>query len=150
RLDIRQALSTMTFEGEPGIHRTQLRCSASMLARGFSVEETVQRILTATRRAAGDLAPRWNWRSEEHAVRKMCADWIKKHRDATMNIIADFKVPLPAALTEIGLADTFAGRHFQKLRYVRAWGKWFIWNGHLWQDDKTGIVEDMVRELCDE
>jgi hypothetical protein len=79
RIEIRQALAAMSFSGSPGIHDTQLRCSAAMLARGFSVEETVERILRATRRAAGEHAARWNWRAEEHAIRTMCATWLAKH-----------------------------------------------------------------------
>jgi putative DNA primase/helicase len=67
-----------------------------------------------------------------------------------MNIVSDFKVPLPTALTEIGLADTFAGRHFSKLRYVKAWGKWFVWDGRVWREDKTSYVVDLVRDLCEE
>src|SRR6266568_1418208 len=67
-----------------------------------------------------------------------------------MNVVSDFKVALPARMTEIALADTFAGRHFQKLRYVATWGKWVVWDGHVWREDMSLAALDLARDLCRE
>lgn len=56
--------------GNRSIHATQLRVSASMIARGYDDDEIVDRILRATEAAApGDA--KWNWGREESAIRGM-------------------------------------------------------------------------------
>lgn len=80
-IDVADRLAKMIFmgEGEHSIHQTQIQCSASMLARGATVDEVVPIILEATRVAAGSYGTRWNWRIEERNIRRDCEDWIKKH-----------------------------------------------------------------------
>ena len=42
---------------------------------------------------------------------------------------------LPPAFTEEALALRFAETHTDDLRYVAAWGKWYIWTGTQWRED---------------
>src|SRR5262249_46623328 len=46
--------------------------------------------------------------------------------------------------TEEALALLFAERHAHELRFVAAWGKWFRWNGHKWEDEKTLRAFDLA------
>lgn len=71
-IDIDAALAAMEHggSGDASIHATQLRVSASMIARGYEDDEIIDRILAATER----VAPRdkqWNWAAEERGIRKM-------------------------------------------------------------------------------
>ncbi len=77
-IDIDAELAAMNYgEGHNGIHPTQLRVSMSMIARGYDEEAIVERLLAATEKAApGD--QRWNWASEERAIRKMIATGRQK------------------------------------------------------------------------
>lgn len=52
--------------------------------------------------------------------------------------------------TEEALALLFAERHTHNLRFVAAWNKWFKWNGHKWEDEKTLYAFDLSRALCRE
>lgn len=80
-IDIEARLNGMMYmgAGESSIHQTQLECSASMLSSGMNVDEVVQILLDATKRAACEYGARWNWRREERNIRSMCDTWIKKH-----------------------------------------------------------------------
>ena len=77
-IDVEHRLETMRHKGqdETGIHATQLAVSASMLNAGADVEEVVEKLMEATRRAGED---HWNWAEEERNIRKMCASWLAKH-----------------------------------------------------------------------
>jgi hypothetical protein len=79
-VDVDARLEAMRYQGsgESSIHRSQLAVSAAMLNRGVSVNETVDRVLAATRKAAGREGERWNWAHEERDVRAMCASWARK------------------------------------------------------------------------
>jgi len=63
--------------------------------------------------------------------------------------IVDVEADAPP-FTERGLASLFAERHAHDLRYVAAWGKWFRWNGHKWEEEKTLYAFDLARALCGE
>jgi D5 N terminal like len=80
-IDVEQRLAAMRYQGagEDGIHATQVSVSAALLCRGEPVEEVVSTLLEATRAAAGPFGERWNWAREEHAIRRMCQDWLTKH-----------------------------------------------------------------------
>ena len=75
-LDVEQALAAMTYlgEGDSSIHQTQLRVSASLVAKGIDEDGIVSLLMEATRAAAGHHGSTWNWRREETAIRKMIAD----------------------------------------------------------------------------
>lgn len=71
-IDVDAALAAMAHgaSGDASIHLTQLRVSASMIARGHDDEEIVARILAATE-AAAPAGENWNWAREEAEIRKM-------------------------------------------------------------------------------
>lgn len=82
-IDIDAELDAMEHEGNGSvsIHETQLRVTASMVARGYETEEIVSLVLAATERAAPPNA-NWNWRREEKAIRGMIDGARKKSFDA--------------------------------------------------------------------
>jgi phage/plasmid-associated DNA primase len=71
-IDIDAELAAMVHGagGRNSIHATQLRVSASMIARGYDDDEIVDRIIAATEAAAPG-TERWNWAREEKAIRDM-------------------------------------------------------------------------------
>jgi hypothetical protein len=79
-VDVDGRLSAMRFQGagDSSIHQTQISTTAALLNQGASIDETVAKVLAATRAAAGDAGSRWNWHREEEDVRRMCADWQRK------------------------------------------------------------------------
>ena len=79
-VDVEARLASMRFQGagDTSIHPTQVSVTAAMLSRGVSVDETVQTVLDATRKAAGATGEKWDWRREEKDIRAMCASWAKK------------------------------------------------------------------------
>lgn len=81
RVNVEQRLRAMMYMagGENAIHTTQLSVTASLLNAGVPMDDVVERVLIATRAAAGEYGARWNWRREERKVRGMCETWLKKH-----------------------------------------------------------------------
>lgn len=82
RVDVEADLAAMQFEGgDDGIHNVQLRCTASRLRSGISVEDVVAEMLEATREAvAGDVrCAQWDWATEKRDVERMCFDFINKN-----------------------------------------------------------------------
>jgi hypothetical protein len=79
-VDIDARLSAMRYQGagDTSIHQTQLAVSAALLNRGYSIDDTVETILQATRAAAGGHGARWNWDHEARDLRAMCTSWKKK------------------------------------------------------------------------
>lgn len=71
-IDIDDELAAMSHgaSGTRSIHATQLRVSASMIARGYDDDEIVDRILAATEAAAPGTES-WNWGREEKTIRAM-------------------------------------------------------------------------------
>jgi putative DNA primase/helicase len=54
------------------------------------------------------------------------------------------------AFSEEALALQFAEVHEDDLRYVAAWGKWFVWDGVRWARDDTLKALDYARQICRE
>lgn len=52
--------------------------------------------------------------------------------------------PLPQSMSEDALADHFAVQHSADWKYVRAWHKWFEWDGSTWREDATGKVDRLA------
>lgn len=50
--------------------------------------------------------------------------------------------------SEESLALRFSEQHRHELRYVSAWGRWMVWDGHRWQSDSTLSVFDRARAIC--
>ncbi len=82
RVNVEQRLRAMMYMagGDNSIHTTQLSVTASLLNSGVPIDDVIERVLIATRAAAGEYGARWNWRREERKVRGMCETWLlKKH-----------------------------------------------------------------------
>lgn len=60
---------------------------------------------------------------------------------------ATLRLPAPA-LSEEALALQFADRHADELRYVSAWGRWFVWSGVRWEPEETLLPLDLARRIC--
>jgi phage/plasmid-associated DNA primase len=80
-IDVETRLGEMTYQGtgETGIHLTQIATSAALLHQGESIDDIVETLLEATRRAAGPAGAKWHWGREEKALRNMCRTWLEKH-----------------------------------------------------------------------
>ncbi len=80
-INVEQRLRAMMYMagGDNSIHVTQLAVTASLLNARVQIDDVVERVLIATRGAAGEYGVRWNWRREERKVRGMCETWLKKH-----------------------------------------------------------------------
>jgi hypothetical protein len=80
-INVERRLRAMMYMagGENSIHITQLSVTASLLNAGVPVDDVVERVLGATRAAAGEYGARWNWRREGRKIRRMCETWLKKH-----------------------------------------------------------------------
>jgi P4 family phage/plasmid primase-like protien len=90
-IDVEEALRLMAYgDVEHGIHRTQLRVSASLAnTPGVSDDDIVEILMTHTERAAPPGA-RWNWAREEREIRKMIGPMRERRR-------AEGKDPYPQA-----------------------------------------------------
>jgi DNA polymerase I-like protein with 3'-5' exonuclease and polymerase domains/RecA-family ATPase len=105
-------LAVMTYQGvsDSSIHTTQVSVSAALLNRGFPIEEVVEILLYATRRAAEGRA--WNWSEEESKIRGMCTSWVRKHPElaesAAASIAIEAAIMPEAAETTVETAATGA------------------------------------------
>ena len=54
----------------------------------------------------------------------------------------------PPDLSDEDLALRFSSRFSDRLRFVKATGRWLIWNGFCWKDDLTYEVLDFARQVC--
>ncbi len=53
-------------------------------------------------------------------------------------------------LTEDDVAEDFAHRYGEDLRFDHDQGRWFRWNKACWEANKTGLAFDYARHLCRE
>ncbi|MBO4228149.1 DNA-primase RepB domain-containing protein [Bradyrhizobium neotropicale] len=74
-LDVDAMLEAMAIGN---IHNSQVRISAALIYRGQPIEEVVELLLDASRKAAGAAGAKWNWRTEESKIRGMCQTALKK------------------------------------------------------------------------
>jgi putative DNA primase/helicase len=74
---INARLAEMEYPGN--VHELELSCSASMLNRGASIDDTVAKVVDAAMAAAERAGENWDREKEEETVRRMCEDWLKKH-----------------------------------------------------------------------
>jgi putative DNA primase/helicase len=51
-------------------------------------------------------------------------------------------------LTDSGLAERFAKRHGDKVRYCHPWNKGLAWDGMRWRIDDTGAVDLLAKETA--
>lgn len=54
----------------------------------------------------------------------------------------------PPAFSDIALAQRFAEKYADDLRYVATWGRWFEWDGARWRPDDTLRAFDLARAVC--
>ncbi len=54
----------------------------------------------------------------------------------------------PPALSDDDLAQRFAARHGNDLRYIAAWSHWYEWNGAQWAIEPTRHAFDRARAIC--
>lgn len=50
--------------------------------------------------------------------------------------------------TEDALALAFTRRYHRDWRYVSAWGRWMMWDGHRWRSEDTLAATDLIRSVC--
>lgn len=55
--------------------------------------------------------------------------------------------PVPVSLSEDAFAVNFADLHGDNWRYVKAWGKWFNWDGEAWAEDRTDSRVEPMRAM---
>ncbi|MBO0755440.1 MAG: AAA family ATPase [Bradyrhizobiaceae bacterium] len=84
-IDVEARLAAMRHRGpdDSAVHVTQRDCSASLLSRGTPIEEVVQTVLNATRKAASAAGVIWDWERERKKIENMCGTWIAKHPEIT-------------------------------------------------------------------
>ena len=54
----------------------------------------------------------------------------------------------PPEPTDDQIADIFAEQYRNHLRYVAAWGKWFLWQDGCWREEKTLRAFDLIRKTA--
>src|SRR5262249_35861031 len=86
--DIDRRLADMEYR--VNVHDTQLSCSASMLNRGATIDDTVAKIVDASMAAAERAGESWDRAAEEEIVREMCTNWLKKNPRAGALDLDDF------------------------------------------------------------
>ena len=47
--------------------------------------------------------------------------------------------------TDIGNAERLAAHQGQNLRYCHEWGRWLVWTGKRWEDDRRGLVNQQAK-----
>src|SRR6516165_2199030 len=52
--------------------------------------------------------------------------------------------------SEQAIAQEFANRHFDELRYVAQWNKWFVRDGLCWREDRKRRVFTRANKFCRE
>lgn len=55
---------------------------------------------------------------------------------------------LPPEFADDALALNLSSTYGETLRYVAAWGRWFLWSGQVWKHDDTLKVYDLCRRTC--
>ena len=49
------------------------------------------------------------------------------------------------AHTDLGNAERLAATHGHNLRYCHEWGRWLVWTGRRWEDDRRGLVNQQAK-----
>ena len=52
--------------------------------------------------------------------------------------------------SEARIAEIFVEWHGEDFRYVAQWGIWLQWDGKRWQEEKTLLVNDLIKTICKE
>src|SRR5262249_32424982 len=101
-IEVDERLAAMKFKGagETAIHTTQLQVTAALLRTGTPLEDVVADVLEATCKAVtGDpRAAKWDWRQEEHDIRRMCCDFVSKAPELSAVLPEPMRASFEAAL----------------------------------------------------
>ena len=54
----------------------------------------------------------------------------------------------PPEFSDEALAQRFAERHGDELRYIAIWRRWYAWTGARWEQDTTLDAFDRARAIC--
>jgi phage/plasmid-associated DNA primase len=54
----------------------------------------------------------------------------------------------PPAFSDDALAQKFAERHGNDLRYIAAWAYWYAWDSARWERESTLDAFDRARAIC--
>src|SRR5262249_12870699 len=103
-IEVDERLAAMKFKGagETAIHTTQLQVTAALLRTGTPFEGVVADVLEATCKAVtGDpRAAAWDWRQEEHDIRRMCYDFVNKAPELSAVLPEPLRASFEAALAQ--------------------------------------------------
>ena len=75
-------------------------------------------------------------------------DEVAGARRAAFSARETAPVAVPPAFTDEALALRFTDLHKDRLRYVAAWGRWYLWDGIAWRPDETMLAFDLARTVC--
>lgn len=102
-VDVDARLAAMKFQGagDSAIHTTQLQVTAALLRTGSPLDDVVADVLAATKHAVADdrRTAGWDWKQEEHDIRRMCADFISKAPELSAALPERLRTPFEATLT---------------------------------------------------
>ena len=56
--------------------------------------------------------------------------------------------PRPPEFSDESLALAYAEQYSDRLRFVAAWSRWFVWDGARWLPDETLRAFDLARSIC--
>jgi hypothetical protein len=100
RIDVDALLAEM---GDGNVHDTQVSVTAALMIAGCEEDDAVERVLAATKKAAGN--KKWDWGAEEKAIRKMCRDAAEKVASGELGVKTD---PKRRAGEGVSLYDFYA------------------------------------------
>jgi hypothetical protein len=122
-VDVDARLAAMKFEGsgETSVHRTQLQTTAALLRTGSPLEDVVADVLEATCNAVRNdpRAAKWDWRQEEHNIRRMCCDFVNKAPELSAVLPEPLRASFEAALAAGKTAKIVYASHIGW--HVRSW-----------------------------
>ena len=67
--------------------------------------------------------------------------------NTSTTLVTNVAAAQPPPRSEEDLARRFAEAHKDDLRYVNEWGKWFVWKGDHWAEDKTLMAFNEARTI---
>lgn len=65
------------------------------------------------------------------------------------DVLNNARLAVAAAHSDDALAARFAEHHRDDLRFVQAWGRWFVWDGRRWAADETQTTASLVQKMCE-
>lgn len=137
-------------------HDTALALAGGLLRAGWQIDEAQQFVL-AVAEAAGDEEAQDRLGGVPTTASRLATDtpatgWPRLALllgKEVMEKVREF-LNLPNdqpnltdrdGLTDTGNADRLVHDHGLDLRYCKEWGKWLVWDGSRWQEDRTGEVD---------